>query len=98
MVSLVRDVSAYDVIFRRKLIYHQKQMCPILIILLSHDEILAFLLLVIVRNSSLLTDVLICLFRKSTFWLCDFHGLVYLPRVKIKRNGNMCLFAEQIYR
>ena len=57
-----------------------------LIILLSHDEILAFLLSGIVRNSSLLTGVLISLFRKSLLLrLRDLHGHVYLTCVKIKR-------------
>ena len=55
----------------------------VLIILLSHDEILAFLLSVIVRNSSLLTGVLICLSRKSLLLrLRNFHGHVYLACVK----------------
>ena len=71
----------------------------VLITLLSHDEILAFLLSVIVRNSSLLTGVLICLPRKSLLLrLLNFHGHVYLACVKIKRNGNTFLFAEQIYK
>ena len=70
-----------------------------LIILLSHDEISFFLLSVIVRNSSLLTGVLICLSRKSHLLRLRYlHGHVYLACVKIKRNGNKYLFAEQIYR
>ena len=70
-----------------------------LIILLSHDEISAFLLSVIVRNSSLLTGVLICLSRKPLLLrLHNLFGHVHLACVKIKRNGNTCFFAEQIYR
>ena len=68
-----------------------------LIILLSHDEISAFLLSVILRNSSLLTGKLICLSRKSLLLrLRNLHGHVYLACVKIKHNGNTCLFAEHI--
>ena len=60
----------------------------VFLILLSHDKILAFLLSVIVRNSSLLAGVLICLFKKSLLlWFLDLNGHVYLPCVKIKRNG-----------
>ena len=70
----------------------------VLIILLLIVKNSAFLLSVIERNSTLLTGVLICLSRTSLLLrLQNFHGHFYLACVKIKRNGNMFLFAEQSY-
>ena len=63
-------------------------------------KLLLLLLWAIVRISSLLTGrVLICLSRTSLLLrLRNLYGHVYLACVKIKRNGNTCLFAEHICR
>lgn len=62
MLSLVRDFSEYEEIFRPEINFKKMNVSDDLLISpVSYDEVLAFLLLMKARNSRLLTGRIVCL-------------------------------------